>query len=103
MEHPAGDQEPTAAESSRAAERTEHAGSAEQHGADQRNEGSVPNADAPDAASGGTVGVVLGVGTSNDNPAAEGDAPEAAVIEEEPEIEEINLAPTETVQRNASE
>lgn len=62
------------------------------------SEGSVPNADAPDAASGGTMGVVLGVGTNNDNPAAEGDAPEAAAIEEEPKIEEINRAPKETVQ-----
>jgi hypothetical protein len=44
------------------------------------------------------MGAVLGAGTSNDNPAAEGDAPEAAAIEKEPEIEEINRAPMETVQ-----
>jgi hypothetical protein len=56
------------------------------------------NADAPDATFGGTIGVVLGARTGNDNLAAEEDAPEAAVIEEEPEIEEINRAPKETVQ-----
>jgi hypothetical protein len=56
------------------------------------------NADAPGAASGGTIGVVLGAGTGNDNLAAEEDTPEAAANEEEPEIEEITQAPKETVQ-----
>jgi hypothetical protein len=56
------------------------------------------NADAPGATPGGTICVVLGTRTGNDNPVAEEDAPEAAVIEEEPEIEEINQAPKETVQ-----
>jgi hypothetical protein len=44
------------------------------------------------------MGVVLGAETGNDNLAAEEDAPEAAVIEEEPEIEEINRPPKETMQ-----
>jgi hypothetical protein len=44
------------------------------------------------------MGVMLGVGTDNDDPAAERDVPEAAAIEEEPEIEEISRAPRETVQ-----
>jgi hypothetical protein len=44
------------------------------------------------------MGVVLGDGTDNNNPAAEEDAPEAAAIEEEPKIEEINRAPKEIVQ-----
>jgi hypothetical protein len=44
------------------------------------------------------MGVVLGAGTGNANPATEGDAPEAAAIEEEPEIEEINRAPMKTMQ-----
>jgi hypothetical protein len=56
------------------------------------------NADVLDAASGGTIGVMLGMGTSNDNPAAEEDAPEVAAIEEEPEIKEITRAPKEIVQ-----
>jgi hypothetical protein len=98
MEHPAGDQELVATESSRAEERAEHAGSAKQHDTDQRSEVLVPNVDAPNAASSGTMGVVLGAGTSNDNPATEENAPEAAAIKEEPEIEEINQAPKETVQ-----
>jgi hypothetical protein len=42
----------------------------------------VPNADTPDAASGNTIGVVLGIGTSNDNPAVEEDALEVATTEE---------------------
>jgi hypothetical protein len=90
VEHLAGDQELAIAESSRAAERTEHAGSTEQHGINQRNKGSVPNADTLDASSSDTMSVVLGVGTDNDNPAIERDVPEVAAIEEEPEIEEIN-------------
>jgi hypothetical protein len=98
VKHPTGDQEPTAAESYRAEERAEHASSAKKHDADQRSEGLVPNADTPDATSGGTMGVVLGAGTGNDNHAAEEDAPAAAAIEEEPEIEEINRAPKETMQ-----
>jgi hypothetical protein len=99
VEHPAGDQELAVVESSRAAEeRVEHAGNAEQHDTDQRSEGSMLNADAPDAASGGTIGVVLGAGTGNDNLATEEDAPEAATIKEELEIKEINQAPKETVQ-----
>jgi hypothetical protein len=44
------------------------------------------------------MGVVLGVGTDNDDPAAERDVPKAAVIEEEPEIEEISQDPKEIVQ-----
>jgi hypothetical protein len=56
------------------------------------------NADTPDVASGGTIGVVLGAGTSNDNPATEEDTPKAAANEEELEIEEITQAPKETVQ-----
>jgi hypothetical protein len=44
------------------------------------------------------MGAVLGAGTDNDNPTAEEDAPEAAAIEEEPEIEKINQAPKEIVQ-----
>jgi hypothetical protein len=44
------------------------------------------------------MGVVLSAGIGNDNLAAEEDAPEAAAIEEEPKIEEINWAPKETVQ-----
>jgi hypothetical protein len=98
MEHPAGDQEPAAAERSHVAERAEHTSSTEQRGADECNEGSVPNADTPDATSGGIMGVVLGVGTDNDDPTAERDVPEATTIEEEPEIEEISRAPKETVQ-----
>jgi hypothetical protein len=47
------------------------------------------NANALDATSGGTIGVVLGTGTDNDNPATEEDTPKAAANEEEPEIEEI--------------
>jgi hypothetical protein len=43
------------------------------------------------------MGVVLGVGTDNDDPTAERDVPKAAVIEEEPEIE-ISQDPKETVQ-----
>jgi hypothetical protein len=34
----------------------------------------------PDAASGGTMGVMLGVGTDNDDPAVERDVLEAAAI-----------------------
>jgi hypothetical protein len=56
------------------------------------------NADAPDADFGGTIDVVLGARISNDNPAIEEDAPEAATIKEELEIEEINRTPKETVQ-----
>jgi hypothetical protein len=56
------------------------------------------NADAPNATSSSTIGVMLSTRTSNDNPATEEDAPEAAVIEEEPKIKEINWAPKETVQ-----
>jgi hypothetical protein len=90
VEQPAGDQEPAIAESSRAAEeRAEHVGNAEQHDADQHSEGSMLNADTPNAASGGTIGVVLGAGTGNDNPATEEDTPKAAANEEELEIEEI--------------
>jgi hypothetical protein len=44
------------------------------------------------------MGVVLGVGTDNDDPAAKRDVPEAATIEEEPEIKEISWAPKEIVQ-----
>jgi hypothetical protein len=44
------------------------------------------------------MGVVLGIGTDNDDPAAERDVPKVAAIEEEPEIEEISQAPKETVQ-----
>jgi hypothetical protein len=99
VEHHAGDQEPAVAESSHAAEeRAEHVGNDEQHGVDQCSEGLMLNADAPDATSGSPIGVMLGAGTSNDNLAAEEDAPEAAVIEEEPKIKEINRAPKETVQ-----
>jgi hypothetical protein len=58
----------------------------------------MPNAATPDAASGGTMGVILGTGTGNANPATEGDAPKAAAIAEEPKIGEINRAPTETMQ-----
>jgi hypothetical protein len=74
VEHPAGDQEPAVAENIRPKERVEHASSTEQHDTDQHSEGSVPNADVPDATSGGTMGVMLGAGTGNDNPAAKGDA-----------------------------
>jgi hypothetical protein len=90
VEHHASDQEPAVAESSHAAEeRAEHIGNNEQHGVDQRSEGLMLNADAPDATSSSTIGVMLGTRTGNDNPAAEEDAPEAAVIEEEPKIKEI--------------
>jgi hypothetical protein len=44
------------------------------------------------------MGVVLSAETDNDNPATEGDASKAIVIEEEPKIKEINQAPTEIVQ-----
>jgi hypothetical protein len=44
------------------------------------------------------MGVILGARTGNANPPAEGDALEAAAIEEELEIEEINRAPMETMQ-----
>jgi uncharacterized protein YcfJ len=98
VEHPTGDQEPAIAESSLAEERVECAGSADHHSIDQCSEGAVPNADAPGATFGGTMGVMLGAGTSNDNPATKGDALEAAAIEEELEIEDINHAPMETVQ-----
>jgi hypothetical protein len=99
VEHHAGDQEPAVAESSHAAEeRAEHVGNNKQHGVDQRSEGLMLNADAPDATSSSTIGVMLGTGTGNDNPAAEEDVPEAAVIEEEPKIKEINWAPKEIVQ-----
>jgi hypothetical protein len=40
---------------------------------------------------------MLGVETGNAKPTAEGDAPEVAAIEAEPEIEEITRAPTETM------
>jgi signal recognition particle subunit SEC65 len=98
MEHPTGDQEPVAAERSHVVECVEHAGSTEQRGADECNEGLVPNADMPNATSGGTMGVMLGVGTDNDDPTAERDVPKAIAIEEELEIEEISRAPKEIVQ-----
>jgi hypothetical protein len=98
MEHPTGDQEPAATKRSHVAEHAEHAGSTEQRDADEYNEGLVPNADMPNATSGSTMGVVLDVGTDNDDPTVERDVPEATTIEEEPEIEEISRAPKEIVQ-----
>jgi hypothetical protein len=44
------------------------------------------------------MGVMLGARTDNDNPSVEEDAPKAVAIKEEPEIEEINQAPTKIVQ-----
>jgi hypothetical protein len=44
------------------------------------------------------MGVVLGVETGNAKPATEGDALEAAAIEEDPKIEEITRSPTESTQ-----
>jgi hypothetical protein len=98
VEHAASDQEPVAIESNRAAEHAKHAGSTKQHSIDQHTKGSVPNANMPDVASGGTMGVVLSVGTDNDDPTAERDVLEVVAIEEEPKIEEIIWAPKETMQ-----
>jgi hypothetical protein len=90
VEHPTGSQPPSVGESSHAAEdHAESSGTANQHTTKKQREEPARIAEEPSAASGDVMGIVVVEKSSTRNPATEGPAVEAAVVEEEAEIEEI--------------